>query len=739
MPSGNGKNRASSSPNRSGGRSASNANSMTRQIAQGKSARQIEAERARQARAQSQPSASRQTKNRSSSQQTRSSGSNRPPTNPSNSVQRPPGRSGSNPPKKKRAHRAGLLSWILALAATGGVAFFLWQLITINILPSTMLVGVCGILVVVLCLLLMLWLFRSRRTVSRVLLGTMVCLIGAACGLGGYFLQSTDTMFADVTNLADRQANVLAVYAMKETGITRPDELKAGMVVGIDPADDGQGTQATIDQLKSEGAQFETKTYDNAYTLVDALYAHEVDAIIFPEIKHAELYEQANDDNKYNALTTFTNVIDQYVYYTDRPQETINPANPVANIMSDPFTVLVSGNDSYGTINQVTRSDVNMLVSVNPKTAQVLILSIPRDAYVEITCKKNQNACAAVAGEPDKLTHSGLYGVGTTESTLEDAFGIDINYYVRINFSSLINIIDAIGGVDVNVEPGLEVERFYANGTEGVHAGMNHLDGERALAFVRERHAYVDGDNQRIKNQQIVLRALLKALLSPKMVVNYPKVMTALSTAFDTNMTAQEMKSLLTLELSRFPKWNIQTYSLAGTPTTDYSPSAQTMLSVMVLSPESVEEVHTLIDDVLAGRTLNLEEAPAPVPQETVPAESYVDSDPVITPYSTQDDLYSIQEDPYDPALSDPASPVEDPYGQDSYSYGDPYSSHTPGDSFTSPYEHPDPYGSQPSAPGLYPDASTYGHDDTATQGLPADPYGTQDNPYGASDYGYGY
>ena len=131
-----------------------------------------------------------------------------------------------------------------------------------------------------------------------------------------------------------------------------------------------------------------------------------------------------------------------------------------------------------------------MLVAINPKTAEILMVSLPRDTYTEITCKKNQTACEGLQGQFDKLTHSGLYGVGTTESTVEDLLDVPINYTVRLNFSSLINIVDAIGGIEVEVEPGLEVETFYANGTEGVKAGWNHLDGERALAFSRERHAY---------------------------------------------------------------------------------------------------------------------------------------------------------------------------------------------------------------------------------------------------------
>lgn len=637
-----------------------------------------------------------------------------------------------------RLKRPGFFSWLLAILSVGGVGWFLYQIIRINILPTSMLLIVCALLVVLMTLLLIVWLFHTRRRAAKTIMCILVCLIGAGTALGGFYLKDTDHMFEAITNLTDKQANTLTVYAMKGSEITKPDQIKAGMLVGIDPGDDAAGTEACLEQLRKAGAVFETKEYDSCYELVDALYDEDVTAIVFPESMHAELYEAANDTNKYNALTTFTNSVDHYVYYTDRDQTTVNKANPVGNIMMDPFTVLVSGNDSYGSINQVTRSDVNMLVTVNPRTAQVLILSIPRDSYLPITCKKNQNACAAVAGEDDKLTHSGLYGVGTTESTLEDAFDVEVNYYVRINFSSLINIIDAIGGIDVNVEPGLEVETFYANGTEGVHAGMNHLDGERALAFVRERHAYIDGDNQRIKNQQIVLRALLKALLSPKMVVNYPKVMQALSTAMDTNMTSNELKSLLTLELARFPKWNIQTFALVGEPDMRYSPSNQSDLSVMILGDQEVSQARNLIDQVIAGQTIDLANADQPVETDVI---NDIENGSTPDQSAEESSGYSPYEDPY-------ASSEDEPYS--SSDLQDPYNNYTYGEE-TSPY-HPDseqnPYGNAGSAGNHYQngwqDSSTDDDQPAYEPVHPDDPYGltTPSTSYDSeheTDYGYGY
>lgn len=170
----------------------------------------------------------------------------------------------------------------------------------------------------------------------------------------------------------------------------------------------------------------------------------------------------------------------------------------------------------------------------------------------------------SISGLKDKLTHSGIYGIGSTESSIEDLLDIEINYTLRVNFSSLINVVDALGGIDITVEEGQEVERFYANGLPGVKAGQNHLDGERALGFARERHAYLDDDNQRIRNQQIVLEAILNQLFKPSSLFKYPDVIRALSTTFYTNMPIEQIRELIHFEISHFPNWKLSAFSVLG-------------------------------------------------------------------------------------------------------------------------------------------------------------------------------
>ena len=211
-----------------------------------------------------------------------------------------------------------------------------------------------------------------------------------------------------------------------------------------------------------------------------------------------------------------TSVVNQTVYYTKRETKTDTVKDSV-NVATKPFTILISGNDSYGGLTSNSRSDSNMLVTVNPSTHTVLMTSIPRDYYETIQCGDTDTGLACPQDERDKLTHSGLYGIDTTEKTIEEFLDITINYHVRVNFSSLTNLVDALGGIDVFVEEGLAVEQFNADWSlQGVTEGWNHLDGKRALAFARERYAYTDGDAQRVKNQQIVIQAMISKIASPE-------------------------------------------------------------------------------------------------------------------------------------------------------------------------------------------------------------------------------
>ena len=272
----------------------------------------------------------------------------------------------------------------------------------------------------------------------------------------------------------------------------------------------------------------------------------------------------------------------------------VENANKVHSVVREPFNVCITGIDVRGKIDTEGRSDVNMIVTVNPKTEQILMTSIPRDYQIYMPDKDYAM---------DKLTHTGFYSVDTTIGAEENLLDTKINYYVKVNFSTVIKFIDAIGGIDVYSEyefTPVKMKKWT------VQKGMNHMNGKQALAFARERKAFVDGDNQRIKNQQAVFEALIKkATGSTAMLISYNKVITSLKDYFRMSFSSGEFRSLIKLQLGKNPDWKIYKNTLVGDngllPT--YS-TGSAAAYVMLQDETSVNNARTLIRTVLEGGRL---------------------------------------------------------------------------------------------------------------------------------------
>ena len=262
------------------------------------------------------------------------------------------------------------------------------------------------------------------------------------------------------------------------------------------------------------------------------------------------------------------------------------------DVTKKPFSIYVSGIDTYGEVASVSRSDVNMVITVNPKTRQILLTSIPRDYYVKLHGK---------SGYPDKLTHAGLYGVDVSLKTIEDLLDIDINYYVKVNFSSVIDIVDAIGGVSVYSD-------YTFTSLDGYNytKGYNQVDGKEALSFARERKSFSDGDRQRIKDQQALLEAMFRKCTSPSIITKYNSLLNSLKGSFVTNMPTDRLTSLIRMQLSKKYKWTITGNSLDGSNSSNYTYSySASKLYVMEPDLDSVEYAKKLIEDVINGEKLD--------------------------------------------------------------------------------------------------------------------------------------
>lgn len=227
------------------------------------------------------------------------------------------------------------------------------------------------------------------------------------------------------------------------------------------------------------------------------------------------------------------------------------------DLTEQPFNIYISGMDVYGEIAQESRSDVNLIMTVNPMTHKILITTTPRDYYVPIP--------GISEGQNDKLTHAGIYGVGASIATLENLYETEIPFYVRVNFTSVEEIVDVMGGVDV------ESEIAFTTGEDAgaiveIQEGKNHLNGQEALAFVRERQALADGDNQRGKNQQALLSALLKKAVSPMTLLRANGMINSVAGNTETNMSEKQIKSLIRMQLNDMEGWEIESVAASGDP-----------------------------------------------------------------------------------------------------------------------------------------------------------------------------
>ena len=410
-------------------------------------------------------------------------------------------------------------------------------------------------------------------------------LLSIALVLGCTMLIRSDN-FIDKVSDAVGQKYVISVIALKDSDINKKS--LDGKKFGVCYEKDSKTLTTALADMEDEIGQQEYTKYDTYIQLADALYNREVDCIVVGEQFRSQL--QVNHENFDNE----TKIITSYSY-----DAKLEVTTKKTDVTEKPFSVYVTGIDVYGSLNTVSRSDVNLIVTVNPKTKQILMTSIPRDC--EINLHSN--------GELDKLTHTGNYGTAETINTIQDLLDMEINYFVRTNFSGMTNIVDALGGI--TVESDEEFDTLHGN--YHIVKGLNEMDGDMALCFVRERKRLKAGDFARGRNQQKVLIALIDKDLSPIIITNFDRILTALEVTFETDMTSDEIRSLLNMQLDDMADWNIinvqiegeyydcyETYSMYGTKSDVMKPFNSHIKRVRKLI-NKVEEGKKITDSELEG------------------------------------------------------------------------------------------------------------------------------------------
>ena len=326
--------------------------------------------------------------------------------------------------------------------------------------------------------------------------------------------------------------------------------------------------------------KFNYDSYKSSDTLVDDLLKNKISAILLEDsIKKLFNEEIEGFESSTKVIYSFKIKVSSETNLKD------------ANVTKEPFAVYISGIDTYGEIASVSRSDVNIVAIINPKIRQVLLVSIPRDYYVKLH---------GTTGYKDKLTHAGIYGINMSIGTIEDLLDIDINYYVKVNFTSVIDIVDSLGGLDVYSEYSFTSYSGYY-----FKKGMNTVNGEQALDFARTRKAFSNGDRQRGINQQAIIEAAVRKATSKTILTKYVALLNSVDGKYQTNMSYKKITSLIKMQLNDMSPWTITSYSLTGKDSSNYTYTYNQLLYVMEPDNDSVVEAKSLINKVFKNESLD--------------------------------------------------------------------------------------------------------------------------------------
>lgn len=476
-----------------------------------------------------------------------------------------------------------LLSILLVVASF----YLLYQLIKINVLPTKLLFLITIIFVLLDAIFVLLLCYFSKGIVSKIIciVLTLVLMFGSC--MGGYYISKTGSLLTNITNVTKHAKNTVSVVVKQSSDIKNKSQLN-GLSVGTLRTIGTQGSSKALTELSKDGIVMNQNEYDSLSAMLEAFYNGEVDAIIINESSRSQIL----DMESYADFDNNTRV----VYQTSYKVENTDKANAVTDITSKPFNVLISGSDTRGGFDENGRSDVIMVATINPKTSTILLTSVPRDFYVTTACDA---ADGCMQGALDKITHTGIHGTNTTKRTVEQLLGIEINYTFKVGFDTVTDLVDALGGVDVYVEPGYAV----STSTFSVHEGTNHLDGQHALAYARERYSYTEGDRQRTKNQQQVLMGIVNEATKPSVITKYASIMDAMANTFSTTMSNEEISDLIKYQINNNPKWKIEQYMVDGTGDTLMCAELGDAASVMVPDQSTVKMAKDKINAVLAGKS----------------------------------------------------------------------------------------------------------------------------------------
>ena len=494
---------------------------------------------------------------------------------------------------------AGKILTLLLILAAAGVGLIVRNT---NMIPTKYLVLggiIVGVLIGVVGYLT--WNFNHRgKFVIGLFLWFAILMVLAVAAM---YVTQTRTTITDIATPEMEVSEMGLFVAQTSTAATTADT--AGATVGILRDLDRENTNAAIEKFSEDlGSTPATMEYDGLTELVDGLVSGETGAIIL----NTAYLDVIRDLEGYAALDSMIRQVETKSVETVPEPAVTQPtvayggssegvvgsdstdgsqAAVAENVNKDVIVVYISGIDNRGGIVAKSRSDVNIVAVANMKTKQMLLINTPRDFFVPLSISN---------GAPDKLTHAGIYGINVSMDTLSMLYNVSIPYYIKVNFQGFIDIINALGGIDVYSD-----YEFDSKNELGWHyvQGMNHMDGEAALTYARERFSFADGDRQRGKNQMAVIEGIMAKASSTELLTNYSAIMKSLEGSFETNISYDEIARIMQKQLNENGDWNLVSYSVNGTGGTEKPYSLSTPAYVMIPDQSTVDTAKMLIRDVI--------------------------------------------------------------------------------------------------------------------------------------------
>lgn len=503
--------------------------------------------------------------------------------------------------QKKVWNVIAAILWIIEFVAEAVAVVSIRRL---NMVPTEYFTAltVLFLLVWLLCGVLLLWQTGGRKKgYGR---RAIACILVVLVVAGSVGVTSVTSKLHETVNKVTQKVvsnSLLAVYVLSDDPAQTLQDA-SGYTFAVTDVYDAEGTQAMVAQIQTElGQNITTVSFDDVSNMVDALYEQRVGAVIMNEA-YAAIIEDLDDyldfAERVRILYEFTVVktvevpVDSEGSQEVEATESYRETRAIEDITNTPFVVYLSGSDTRSKMLATSRSDVNILAVVNPQTKQILLVNTPRDYYVPNP---------AGNGALDKLTHCGIYGIDCSMAALAGLYDVTVDYYAQINFTGFETLIDAIGGVSVYSDTSFKSSLYGYS----YQKGYNDMNGSQALAFARERYAFASGDNARGLHQMEVIKAIVAKMSAGTIVSNYSSIMDSLQGMFITDMSADDISSLVKMQLSDMASWNVVSFAVTGSNGSKKTYSMPSVYAyVMIPNEKTVEYASELIDRVLNGETL---------------------------------------------------------------------------------------------------------------------------------------